>query len=398
MLSAIWHIMLELSPWLLLGAVVAAALHIFIPQNFIRRELQGPAGIVKAVLLGVPLPLCSCGVIPTGLGLQRDGASRGATVGFLISTPQTGVDSILVSASFLGWPFALFKVVSAALTGLVGGFLTDMVEAESSAPQPPEASSQSKRPTIRDGVAHGVDILQTIWRWLVFGVLASAAIDVFLPDSWSSQLSEVSPWMAMLAVLAISTPLYVCATASVPIAAALVAGGFPPGAALVFLMAGPATNVATLGAVYRGLGSRALGIYLGTIVFGSMTLGVLFDSVVVSTQSTMMPHAHEAAWWARASAIALTGLLLKFLLDDLRGMLGGDTSIDAQSAVSLPVEGMTCGGCVAKLQKRLLQTDGIDSAQVTLEPGSAVVAGSLDAPTITAIIIDAGFRVPSEES
>ena len=206
MLLAIWEIMLELSPWLLLGAVVAAALHTFIPQNFIQRELQGPAGIFKAVLLGVPLPLCSCGVIPTGLGLQRDGASRGATVGFLISTPQTGVDSILVSASFLGWPFALFKVVSAALTGLIGGFLTDMVEAEASAPRPTPVSSQSKRPTVRDGIEHGIDILQTIWRWLVFGVLASAAIDVFLPETWSSQLSHVSPWMAMLAVLAISTP------------------------------------------------------------------------------------------------------------------------------------------------------------------------------------------------
>ncbi len=398
MLLAIWQIMLELSPWLLLGAVVAAALHIFIPQNFIQRELQGPAGIFKAVLLGVPLPLCSCGVIPAGLGLQRDGASRGATVGFLISTPQTGVDSILVSASFLGWPFALFKVVSATLTGLIGGFLTDMVEAESSAPQPSPASGQSKRPTIRDGIEHGIDILQTIWRWLVFGVLASAAIDVFLPETWSSQLSDVSPWMAMLAVLAISTPLYVCATASVPIAAALVAGGFPPGAALVFLMAGPATNVATLGAVYRGLGSRALGIYLSTIVVGSMVLGMLFDSVVVGAQSTMLPHAHEAAWWASASAIALTGLMIKFLVDDLRGILEGGSSTESQSAINLPVEGMTCGGCVAKLQKRLLATDGIESAQVNLTPGSAVVAGSLDTAAITAIITDAGFRVPSEES
>ena len=116
---------MELAPWLLLGTLIAALLHGLLPQNFVQRHLQGKGGVAKAVLLGVPLPLCSCGVIPAGLGLKKDGASDGASVGFLISTPQTGVDSILVSASFLGWPFALFKVVSATVTGIVGGYLAD---------------------------------------------------------------------------------------------------------------------------------------------------------------------------------------------------------------------------------------------------------------------------------
>ena len=126
--TALLDVLLELSPWLLLGTGIAAALHVWLPQDLIHRQLGsgGTASVAKAVALGVPLPLCSCGVIPAGLGLKKDGASDGAAVGFLISTPQTGLDSILISGAFLGWPFALFKVVAAAVTGLVGGVLTDM--------------------------------------------------------------------------------------------------------------------------------------------------------------------------------------------------------------------------------------------------------------------------------
>ena len=398
MLESTWHIMLELSPWLILGAVVAAALHVFIPRNFIQRQLSGKSGILKAVLLGVPLPLCSCGVIPTGLGLQKDGASRGATVGFLISTPQTGVDSILVSASFLGWPFAIFKLVSAAATGLVGGFLTDMAlpETENTADNSSDASAG--RPSLSEGFEHGIDILQSIWKWLVVGVLAAAALEVYLPATWANEIAQVSPWLAMLAVLAISTPLYVCATASVPIAAALVANGFPPGAALVFLMAGPATNIATLGAVYRGIGGRALGVYLGTILVGSMGLGMLFDSVIAHSTDAVMPHEHGEAWWVIASAVMLSILLLKFLIDDLRVWLGSQSVSESKPTVAIAVEGMTCGGCVAKLQKRLLATDGIHSATVSLEPGQACIESDLDTSAVEAIIREAGFRVPLPES
>ena len=135
MLEEIWNITLVLAPWLLLGTAIAGILHVLLPPGLIHRQLRGRWGVLKAVVLGVPLPLCSCGVIPAGIGLKKDGASDGAAVGFLISTPQTGVDSILVSASFLGWPFALFKVGSAALTGLVGGALADAV-AETSSDRP----------------------------------------------------------------------------------------------------------------------------------------------------------------------------------------------------------------------------------------------------------------------
>ena len=121
MIEAMWQVWLQLAPWLLLGAAAAGLLHVALPRDFTRRQFRGVPGVVKAVALGVPLPLCSCGVIPAGLGLKKDGASDGATVGFLISTPQTGVDSILVSASFLGWPFTIYKALSALAMGLFGG-------------------------------------------------------------------------------------------------------------------------------------------------------------------------------------------------------------------------------------------------------------------------------------
>jgi len=170
-------VLLELAPFLLLGMVVAGVLHVALPDRFVHRQLRGRFGVVKAVLLGVPLPLCSCGVIPTALGLRRDGASRGATVGFLISTPQTGVDSILVSASFLGWPFAIFKVGAAALTGVVGGFLADATRGgrdPDAAPEP--APAESTRRGLRSVVAHALEILRSIWHWVVVGILASALI------------------------------------------------------------------------------------------------------------------------------------------------------------------------------------------------------------------------------
>lgn len=164
MLHAMWNVLLGLAPWLLLGMAIAGLLHVALPANFVRRQLRGRSGVLRAVALGVPLPLCSCGVIPAGLGLKKDGASNGAVVGFLISTPQTGVDSILVSSSFLGWPFALFKVVSAAVTGLVGGWITDRVAG--GAPDPTTdgdaPAAGSTRRSLKDAVEHAVDILRSI--------------------------------------------------------------------------------------------------------------------------------------------------------------------------------------------------------------------------------------------
>ena len=219
MLDAMWQVWLQLSPWLLLGAAAAGLLHVLLPGDFARRQFRGVPGVAKAVALGVPLPLCSCGVIPAGLGLKKDGASDGAAVGFLISTPQTGVDSLLVSASFLGWPFTIFKCVSALIMGLFGGVATEALHTDATESELSDAAAPQ---TTVGFLEHMVDVIRPIWRWIVFGVVASAAITVWIPPGAMAGWSDVNPALTGLAALAIAVPLYVCATASVPIAAALV--------------------------------------------------------------------------------------------------------------------------------------------------------------------------------
>jgi uncharacterized membrane protein YraQ (UPF0718 family)/copper chaperone CopZ len=393
--TEVWAVLLELSPWLLLGAAVAGVLHVALPDNFVRKHLSGRGGVLKAVLLGVPLPLCSCGVIPAGLGLKKDGASDGASVGFLISTPQTGVDSILVSAAFLGWPFALFKVGSAFITGIIGGWLTSAIsddESSSEAVAPATTQARTDR-NLRGLLDHALEMLHSIWGWLAVGVLVSAAIGLWVPPSVFLGMAELGGIVTMLAVLVISLPMYVCATASVPIAAALVAGGMPAGAALVFLMAGPATNVATIGAVHRGFGTRVLAVYLGTIILGSIGLGLAFDAVLPEATAVVHSHGSHDAWWAIASTAVLLVLVSRFAYADLRQWWSarqlGDGPVTG--AVEVAVAGMTCGGCVSKLQAKLDKAPGVNSAIVTLEPGRATVTGTLSEADLSELVTQAGF-------
>jgi hypothetical protein len=247
-------------------------------------------------------------------------------------------------------------------------------------------------------VDHALDILRSIWHWLAFGIVASALITSFVPDDFFAGLAEAGAVVPILAALAVSLPLYVCATASVPIAAALVASGMPTGAALVFLMAGPATNVATIGAVYRGLGLRSLTAYLVTIIGGSIGAGLLFESLVTSSVEGPL-HVHEhTAWWSVASAVLLLALMAWFAFDDLRHRLGGffakpQGEADGAS-VEVPVEGMTCNNCVANLERALRRTEGVTGVNVELEPGRAVVQGEVDRRTVERAVADAGFTVP----
>lgn len=396
-LTELWHVLLELAPWLLLGTVVAGLLHALLPVGWIRRRLNGGRGVLGAVALGVPLPLCSCGVVPVGLGLRRDGASKGAAVGFLVSTPQTGVDSILVAASFLGWPFALAKVFAAAVTGAVAGWLTDAVSvSDDDASDDAEAVEDGPR-TWASAAEHAVEVLRSIWVWIVVGVLASAAITIFVPTGSLEGVRDWGPLASGGLALVLSLPLYVCATASIPIAAALVAGGLPIGAALVFLMAGPATNLGTIGAIHRRLGGRVVAAYLGTIIVGSLAFAVLFDRFLPTTVAAAGGHQHGNRW-SVAAAVVLLGVFAVFAIGDLRRLLrhraGAVPSAADAPAMSVPVEGMTCRGCTSKLESALLRTEGVREATVRLEPGEAVVRGDVDEETVRDVVRGTGFRVP----
>jgi uncharacterized membrane protein YraQ (UPF0718 family)/copper chaperone CopZ len=389
MLDAVWQVWLQLSPWLLLGAAAAGLLHVLLPRDFARRQFRGFGGVAKAVALGVPLPLCSCGVIPAGLGLKKDGASDGAAVGFLISTPQTGVDSLLVSASFLGWPFTIFKCVSALVMGLAGGAATEALHTDADGI---ERLGEATAPQTTVGFfEHMVDVIRPIWKWIVFGVVASAAITVWIPPGAMAGWSNIHPAVAGLAALVIALPLYVCATASVPIAAALITQGMPTGAALVFLMAGPATNIATIGAVKRAFGGRVLTVYLATVILGSVGLAYVYDAFIPFEALGTMAHEHSHPWWAWVSALVLAGLFAYFIADDLRGVWLRRKAPAGTSVVTLEVEGLTCNNCVRKLERALREADGVDSVVVTLDPAQATIEGSAPTAALRAVVQATGY-------
>ena len=388
--------MCELSPWLLLGMVLSGALHVLLPGNFVRRRFRGFGGVVQSVLLGVPLPLCSCGVIPAGIGLKNDGASDGASVGFLISTPQTGVDSVLVSASFFGWPFAIFKMIAAAVTGVAGGWITEATTPANNDVAESRTIAASNRhgsePWFVALWSHAIEVLHSIWVWLLIGVAVSALIGTLGFESYIQQIGNAGLLPAMLLMLVIAIPLYVCATASVPIAAALVQSGLSPAVAIVFLMAGPATNLTTMGAVRGRFGWRVLLIYLATLILGSFAAAFLFDWVLSASVSSSLTHVHHhQTWWSISSAIIVLLLISRMMFQQVRRL--GSRVSSTEESVELSVSGMHCGGCVNRIESAIRKLDSVDSVRIDLGSGKAFVGGGIKAEKIKSVIEELGFQV-----
>ena len=298
-MMACWEILLESSLFILFGFFVAGLLKAFIPDDFIRRHLgRGKrSGVLKASLFGVPIPLCSCGVIPAAAGLRAQGAGKGAIASFMISTPETGVDSIAVTWALLDPVMTVIRPVAAFMTALITGMGVNLLDRDKS-PGPLEmpfpmaatcsdgcgcTGGEHRSPGLWKKLRQGVgfafgDLLGDIGPWLLVGIGLAGVITVYVsPRFIEAHLG--GGIYAMLIMLALSTPLYVCATASTPIAAALALKGLSPGAALVFLLAGPATNVATLTVVARLLGKRVAAVYLSAIVACSLGLGLVVNAI-----------------------------------------------------------------------------------------------------------------------
>ncbi len=397
-LAALWQVLIELSPSLLLGLLIAGVMHVYLPTGFVHRGLSRSdlKSVARASLVGVPLPLCSCGVIPTALGLRNEGASKGATTAFMISTPQTGVDSILVSAAFLGWPFALFKLVAAFVTGLIGGVLVNRWIRPDPQPTPVDdaVTTQESRdrgilPVLRYAV---FDLLGAIDLWILAGVVVAALLTTLVPADYFASQAWSQGALGMLVMLAISLPLYVCTTGSVPIAASLIASGLPAGSALVFLMAGPATNVATFGAVYRTLGRTVLIIYLGTVVAMSILFGLLFESLIrAPVEPLHQAHAHGTPWIGVIGALVLLGLLALLAMRRVRGSLTSAATLDAD--LTLRVDGMSCQHCVSSVKTALEGCESVEEALPDLGSGLVRVRGhGLDATALVAVIRKAGYQ------
>jgi uncharacterized membrane protein YraQ (UPF0718 family) len=301
LLHACWDILVDSSFWMLFGFFMAGLLRAFVPSDLVARHLgkNQSGNIFKAALFGVPLPLCSCGVIPAAAGLRRQGAGKGATASFLISTPETGVDSMAVSWALLDPLMTVLRPLSAFLTAMVTGFFIDAADKDSTQ-EPP--TSQTLAPLgAAQGCASGCcscrgeapslwkrfldgqrfafdDLLADIAPWFGLGILLAGIITLYLPDDLGQTLPG-GGFTSMLAMLLVALPMYVCATASTPIAAALAMKGFSPGALLVFLLAGPATNAATMVMVGRLLGKKSAFIYVGSIIVVTLVCAVAADAL-----------------------------------------------------------------------------------------------------------------------
>lgn len=408
-LAELWYLLLEMAPWLLLGLIFAGLLKVYFPQKHIDKYLgkSNFKSSLNAALLGIPMPLCSCGVIPTGISFFKNGASRGATNSFLISTPQTGVDSIFATYSMLGWPFAVFRPIVAFFTGVLGGVFTNIFVKEKQAPKPASNSpfanlkidtaslgnsgetcdddscnchepktNDTRHSLVRAADYAFVELLQDIAKWLVIGFLVAALISVVLPNDFFSSFKGLG-LLEILVVLAASVPIYICATGSIPIAAVLLMKGVSPGAALVFLMAGPATNVATMTVLGKTMGRKSLIIYLSSIIGGAILFGMLINTFIPADwilSKIMYIHAdgegHEMLpqWLQLASAILLVGaipggyFLSKFEKKQRMNKIEG---------ISVIVTGMTCSHCEATVKKNLENLSGISS--VVADNGSNTV-------------------------
>lgn len=403
---SIWNTICLLAPSLLAGAAIAGILHAWLPPGWLGQRLSGAAGVFKAVLFGVPLPMCSCGVIPAGVSMRKQGASDQAAIAFLISTPQTGVDSILVSGSFLGWPFALFKVVVAAVTGIVGGLLAVDTRSESEIRGIGIVAHNISLPRSRRismAISHSVEVIHSIWVWLAVGIILSAVIELWIaPSDWFQAVRDEGPLVSMLLVLMVSLPMYVCATASVPMAAALVAGGMSPGAAIVFLIAGPATNIATVGAILKQFGFRNLLVYLATLIVGSMAGGLLFENLLAGAESAPRGHVHDheqaPSWVAIVAGLLLVAMMGWFALQDFRRWTqkrSRSAPLGTESTRTFAVSGMNCQACATKIEKELQKIDQIGSVRVDVVGGKVVVTGTADADTVRSGIRAAGFDAPA---
>ena len=305
-LDTLLDLWLDASFWLIIGLFVAGILKVTLSNDKLSKHLTGHGmwPSVKAAVLGMPLPLCSCGVIPAAVGLRRGGASKSATTAFLISTPETGVDSIAISYALLGPFMAVIRPIAATTSAIAAAFLVLITDKETQTPTPAtEAvktsccsgshscsssassahSSQPKAESWLNKLWQGqkyafTDLIEDLSLWLIVGLIISALVVTFVPSEALVEISR-SPW-AMVLMALIGVPMYICASASTPIAAGLMLAGVSPGAVLVFLLAGPATNMATLGIVRKELGTKALVSYLVGVVGVAILFGYATNFLV----------------------------------------------------------------------------------------------------------------------
>ena len=419
LLESLLFMLNEMSPYILLGFLIAGLLHAFIPQKVMARHLSGSGwkSVLKSSLIGIPLPLCSCGVLPTSICMRRSGASKAATTSFLISTPQTGVDSIAATWSLLGPAFAVIRPIAALVTAFFGGIAVGKTETAHDCPDgrcaveehdhghhhkhPASASDNrdDEQPASFIGrcvaaLLYGfIDLVGSIGNWLVAGLVIAAIITVYVPSDFFSILGK-TPILSMIAVLVIAIPMYVCATGSIPIAMSLVLKGLSPGTALVLLMAGPAANFASFTLISREMGRRSASVYLAAIVVGSILFGLAIDYLLPASWFNLPAmhagHEHGAAGFGLFSSICSLILVLLLLYSFIRRFFKHKIS-QTDMTTEYVITGMNCPHCQATVTKSIAGIPGVEDVAVDLSTGKASVNGTHDADQLIAAVRAAGF-------
>ena len=416
----------SMSPYLLLGFTLAGLMHAFVPRAMYSRYLSGDnfRSVLGAAILGIPLPLCSCGVIPTAMSLRKDGASKGATISFLIATPQTGVDSIIATYSLMGLPFALLRPLVALATALFGGTLANSIAKDD---EPVAATAgqgccaNEEKATfsqkIKTAASYAyIEMMQDIGRWLVLGLVVAGLITVFVPDSFFSLFAD-RPFASMLLVLLFSIPMYLCATGSIPIAVALMLKGLSPGTALVLLMAGPAVNVASLLVIGKVMGRKSLFTYLFSIVGCAILFGLGIDYLLPREWFTApLVHIHschscsEVSYFNTVCTIVLAILLANAFIRRYRKSTpsaslvplkqGDNPPCSCEScnitAWTIMVKGMNCNHCKSNVEAAISKIAGVDSVEIDLATGHTVIHGNPSKDDVVKAVEALGFTVVEE--
>ncbi|MCH9690436.1 MAG: SO_0444 family Cu/Zn efflux transporter [Gammaproteobacteria bacterium] len=331
------NLFLQSAPWLLLGFFIGGLIHGFISTERMNRHLGGNSlwSTVKAAFIGAPLPLCSCGVVPTALGLRRSGASKNATVSFLVATPETGVDSISVTYALMGPMMALMRPIAAITSAIVAGTLvgrktekaniqrqTACKKACGSKKAQTEKTHSAAQKFISGLKFSYIDMLDDTANWLLIGLLFAAAVQAFVPESFFTQWG--SSWLAFVVMAMIGIPMYICATASTPIAAGFLFSGVSPGAVLIFMLVGPATNLGTIAIIRRELGQRALIAYLTGVVVTGFLFAYITNLLAAHwpIQRHLLSEHHVVTGWVYLlSAVVLAVLLLASIYRQIKHKL-----------------------------------------------------------------------------
>ena len=393
------NVVCEMAPYLLLGFLIAGVLHVFVPQKFYANYLsrKNKLSVLWAALIGVPLPLCSCGVIPTAIGLKNERASKGAVASFLIATPQTGIDSILATYSLMGLGFAIIRPVAALITGVCGGLLVNWLVRDDdncSLAEDSHRSSLTPHLKIWRVLKYAYyDMLRDIGLRLLIGLVVAALIQVAVPDELFLGFGS-QPLLQMLVILAIAVPMYICSTGSIPVAAALMMKGLSPGAALVMLMAGPAVNLASILVVHKSMGRRFTSIYLMTIIGFAVLFGLLLNAMGMTIDHLPLTIGHCSSTLPSPlkmiCATVLTLLIIYALMMKLFNKFTTQKPSDPDVTV-YRVEDMHCSHCEAAVVRAVEEVPGVEKAKASASANTLTIKGPATEEAIRTAVEGVGY-------